>query len=229
VNQLDAIGRNILTIEDPVEYRFNNINQMQVSPASGLTFASGLRAAMRLDPNVILVGEIRDAETANIAIQSALTGHLVLSSIHANDAVGVIVRLFDLGIEPFLVSSALIGVVAQRMMRLVCPDCGRLMEAPLMERVLYQREIGEERLEFISGSGCATCANTGYHGRTGIFEIMVMSDAIRMMIVEGAPINKLRAQAVKEGMVSLMQDGMLKVKANITNPAEVLRNTYTME
>ncbi|MBI4295947.1 MAG: type II/IV secretion system protein [Chloroflexi bacterium] len=229
VNRMDRMAQNIITIEDPVEYRFKNINQVQVNARSGITFSSGLRSILRLDPDVILVGEIRDAETANIAVQSALTGHLVLSSIHANDAVGVIIRLFDLGIEPFLVSSALIGVVAQRMVRLVCPDCGRLVEAPLMERVIYQREINEERSEFMYGSGCTLCANTGYRGRTGIFEILTMSDDIRMMIVEGAPITKLRMQAIKEGMVTLMQDGMLKVQANVTNPAEVLRNTYSME
>jgi general secretion pathway protein E len=143
VNCLDHDERNIITTEDPVEYRFKNINQIQVNPRAGLTFASGLRSIVRLDPDVILIGEIRDAETANIAIQSALTGHLVLSSIHANDAVGVVLRLLELGVEPFLVSSALIGVVAQRMVRKICPECARSVDVLLIEQMTYSKEIGQ--------------------------------------------------------------------------------------
>jgi general secretion pathway protein E len=229
VNCLDYVGRNIITIEDPVEYRFKNINQIQVNPRAGLTFASGLRSILRLDPDVILIGEIRDAETANIAIQSALTGHLVLSSIHANDAVGVIFRLIDLGIEPFLVASALIGVVAQRMVRQTCPDCGQLSEGSLLEKMSYQKEVGEERNEFFCGSGCKSCANTGYQGRTGLFEILQASDEIRMMLLNGTTTAQLRTQTLKEGMIPLIRDGMLKVKADITTPAEVLRNAYSFE
>jgi general secretion pathway protein E len=229
VNCLDYTGRNIITIEDPVEYRFKNINQIQVNPRAGLTFASGLRSILRLDPDVILIGEIRDAETANIAIQSALTGHLVLSSIHANDAVGVIFRLIDLGVEPFLVASALIGVVAQRMVRRTCPECGQSAEGSLLEKMRYQKEIGEERGEFFVGSGCKSCANTGYQGRTGLFEILHASDEIRMMLLNGTTTAQLRAQAIKEGMVPLIRDGMLKVKVDITNPAEILRNAYSVE
>jgi general secretion pathway protein E len=229
VNCLDQAERNIITIEDPVEYRFKNINQIQVNPRAGLTFASGLRSILRLDPDVILVGEIRDAETANIAIQSALTGHLVLSSIHANDAVSVVLRLLDLGVEPFLASSALIGVVAQRMVRRICPDCARLVDVPLIERMTYSREIGEERSEFPCGNGCKSCAHTGYHGRMGIFEILNMSDKIRMMVLNGTTATEIRTQAIKEGMMPLMRDGMLKVKADITTPAEILRNAYSVE
>jgi general secretion pathway protein E len=212
-----------------VEYRFKNINQIQVNPRAGLTFASGLRAILRLDPDVILIGEIRDAETARIAVQSALTGHLVLSSIHANDAIGVVFRLLDLGIEPFLVASALIGVVAQRMVRRVCPDCAQLVEVPLVEKMSYRREVGEERSQFLVGSGCKSCANTGYQGRTGIFEILKMSDEIRMMLLGGTTAAELRTQALKEGMIPLIRDGMLKVKADITTPAEVLRNAYSVD
>jgi len=229
INQLDSVGQNIITIEDPVEYRFKNINQIQVNVRAGITFAGGLRSILRLDPDVILVGEIRDAETASIAIQSALTGHLVLSSIHANDAVGVVLRLLDLGVEPYLVSSALIGVVAQRMVRKICPYCARPADAPLVEHMAYSNEMGEERAEFLYGSGCKTCAHTGYLGRTGIFEIMCMSDNIRTMLLGGATTNQLRTQAIKEGMIPLMKDGMFKVKACITTPSEVLRNTYTIE
>lgn len=229
INQLDSIGQNIITIEDPVEYRFRNINQIQVNARAGITFAKGLRSILRLDPDVILVGEIRDAETASIAIQSALTGHLVLSSIHSNDAVGVVLRLLDLGVEPYLVSSALIGVVAQRMVRKICPYCAHPVDAPLAEHMAYSNEMGEERGEFLYGSGCKTCAHTGYLGRTGIFEILCMSDNIRAQLLGGATTNQLRTQAIKEGMLPLMRDGMFKVKACITTPSEVLRNTYSIE
>jgi len=228
VNCLDHDERNIITTEDPVEYRFKNINQIQVNPRAGITFASGLRSIVRLDPDVILVGEIRDAETASIAIQSALTGHLVLSSIHANDAVGVILRLLDLGVEPFLVSSALIGVVAQRMVRKICPECACLVSVPLIEQMTYSKEIGEERSEFLYGSGCKSCANTSYHGRTGIFEILHMSEKIRTMVLSGSTSAQLRTQAITEEMAPLMKDGMLKVKADVTTPSEVLRNAYSI-
>jgi len=229
VNCLDHIGQNIITIEDPVEYRFKNINQVQVNPRAGITFSSGLRSILRLDPDVILVGEIRDAETAKIAIQAALTGHLVLSSIHANEAIGAVFRLLDLGIEPFLVSSVLIGVIAQRMVRLTCPDCACLIDAPLIEQMAYSKETGEKRSEFLYGSGCKSCVNTGYQGRTGIFEILCMSDDIRMMLLNNATTNQMRTQAVKEGMLPLMRDGMLKVRAGITTPFEVLRNAYSAD
>jgi general secretion pathway protein E len=228
VNSLDQVERNIITVEDPVEYRFAGINQIQVNPRAGLTFASGLRSILRLDPDVILIGEIRDAETANIAIQSALTGHLVLSSIHANDAVGVVLRLIDLGVEPFLVSSALIGVVAQRMVRCVCPKCSRKVAAAPEEALLYRQVMGEDRDEFVHGSGCKSCSNSGYLGRTGIFEIFANSDEIKTLLLTGATAGKLRDQALKEGMATLLKDGMRKVKEGITTPAEVLRNAYTV-
>ena len=229
INTLDSVSRNIITIEDPVEYRFLSINQIQVNPKAGLTFASGLRSILRLDPDVVLVGEIRDAETANIAIQSALTGHLVLSSIHANDAVGVVFRLLDLGIEPFLVSSALIGVVAQRMVRRICPDCSANKEGSVMEQVAYTEATGEKKTEFLYGTGCDLCSYTGYRGRTGIFEILPLSDNIRMQVLKGASTAEVRGQAIEERMVPLLKDGMLKVKAGITTPSEVLRNAYFIE
>ena len=229
VNCLDQDERNIITLEDPVEYRSKKINQIQVNPQAGITFASGLRSILRLDPDVILVGEIRDAETANIAIQSALTGHLVLSSIHANDAVGVVLRLLDLGVEPFLVSSALIGVVAQRMVRRICPNCARPADVPLIEQMTYGKETGEERSEFLYGSGCKSCANSGYWGRTGIFEILSMSDKTRTLLRKEATATQIRAQAIKEGMITLPKDGMFKVKADITTPSEVLRNAYSVD
>ncbi|HUV55631.1 MAG TPA: GspE/PulE family protein, partial [Dehalococcoidales bacterium] len=228
VNQLDSSGRNILTIEDPVEYRFTNINQMQVNPAAGVTFATGLRACMRLDPDVILIGEIRDAETAQIATQASLTGHLVLSSVHANDTVSVIFRMIDLGVEPFLLASAVIGVAAQRMVRRVCPYCSRPTPVSPEEQLAYEQELNEKQSEFLIGAGCNFCANTGYLGRTGIFEVMVMSESIRRMILSGTDSDDIRAQAYKEGMASLWHDGMLKVKEGVTTPYEVIRNVFSI-
>ena len=229
INTLDATQLNIITIEDPVEYRFKNINQIQVNPRADVTFAAGLRSILRLDPDVVLVGEIRDAETAGIAVQTALTGHLVLSSIHANDTSGAIIRLLDLGVEPFLISSALIGVISQRMVRRVCPNCSTPQPGQIVEKIAYERETGEKRDEFMTGKGCKFCANTGYHGRTGIFEIMRLSDNMRAALMEKDGTSKLRELALSEGMVSLVKDGMLKVKAGLTNPAEVLRNAYSTE
>jgi general secretion pathway protein E len=226
INSLDTHGRNIITIEDPAEYRFKDINQIQVNPQAGITFASGLRSILRHDPDIILVGEIRDAETANIAVQAALTGHLMLSSIHANDTPSVLPRLVDLKVEPFLVASAVIGIVAQRMVRRICPDCGHLTEAPLVEQMAYEKEMGERETEFLYGTGCKSCVYTGYLGRTGIFEILTMSETIGGMVCNQASSGAIRTQALKEGMTSIMNDGMRKVKEGITTPAEVLRNAY---
>lgn len=228
VNHLDCKGRNIITVEDPVEYRFKDINQIQVNPRAGLTFATGLRAIMRHDPDVILVGEIRDSETAEIAVQAALTGHLVFSSVHANDTVSTLFRLLDLGVGAFLVSSALIGVVAQRMVRKVCPYCRQPIRAPAEEQLAYSKELGEERTEFLYGSGCNSCSNTGYLGRTAVFEILLMSEETRRMLLTGATAAQIRAQASEEGMISMWRAGMLKVKEGITTPSEVLRNVFSI-
>ncbi|MFC2051084.1 GspE/PulE family protein [Chloroflexota bacterium] len=227
VNSLDKVGHNIITIEDPVEYRFRGVNQIQINTKAGVTFASGLRAIVRLDPDIILVGEIRDHETADIATQSALTGHLVLSSVHANDTVGVLFRLIDLGVEPFLICSAVICIVAQRMVRRVCPSCAHKVTAPMVEQAAYHRETGEERSEFDYGAGCKACTYTGYLGRTGLFEILTISDEIKHSIVTGAAAAEIRALAIKEGMITLAKDGMLKAGAGITTPFEVLRNAYS--
>jgi len=228
VNSLDHKSRKIITVEDPVEYRFKGISQIQVHPRGGLTFATGLRAIMRHDPDVILVGEIRDAETAEIAVQAALTGHLVLSSVHANNTVGAMFRLLDLGVGPFLVSSALIGVIAQRMIRKVCPYCQTRHAAPPEGQLAYDRELGEERTEFSYGNGCNSCANTGYLGRTAVFETLALSEEIRRLLLAGASSAQLMAQAQKEGMATMWRDGMLKVKAGITTPDEVLRNVFSI-
>jgi general secretion pathway protein E len=227
INSLDSLGRNIITIEDPAEYRFKDINQIQVNTQAGITFSSGLRSILRLDPDVIMVGEIRDKETANIAVQAALTGHLMLSSVHASDSASVLSRLIDLDVEPFLIASAVIGVIGQRMVRRVCPDCSHNIEAPLVEQMAYEKEMGEKRTEFVYGTGCKSCAYTGYMGRVGIFEIMAMSDTLRTMVTSRVSSSEIRAQALKEGMATMMNDGMRKVKKGITTPSEVLRNAYS--
>jgi len=227
INSLDTEGGHVITIEDPAEYRFKDVNQIQVNNQVGITFASGLRSILRLDPDVILVGEIRDAETANIATQSALTGHLVLSSIHANDSAGAILRLTDLGVEPFLMTSSIIGIVAQRMARRVCPECACLIEAPTVEAITYEKVMGYPKTRFNYGAGCAACSFTGYRGRIGLFEILLVSDGIRTLIASRAAKNEIRDLALKEGMVPMIKDGMLKVDAGITTPFEVLRATFT--
>ena len=227
VNQLDSVGRNIISIEDPVEYHFDNVNQMQVNPQAGVNFSTGLRACMRLDPDVILVGEIRDGETAQIAAQAALTGHLVLSSVHANDALGVICRLIDLGVEPFLVASSVIGIIAQRMVRRICNNCSHLSAVSMEEQLSYEREMGERRTQFLYGDGCNVCAQTGYLGRTGIYEVMILSEDIRRMILDNEPPDAIRAQAIQEGMISLWRDGMNKVQSGVTTPYEIIRNVFT--
>jgi len=228
INQLDSKGRNVITIEDPVEYHFANINQMQVNPQANVTFASGLRATMRLDPDIILVGEIRDSETASIATQAALTGHLVLSTVHANDAVGALFRLMDLGTEPFLLTSAVVGVLAQRLVRRVCPHCRVLREGSKEEQWAYEKETGEARTRFYYGEGCNFCALTGYYGRMGVYEILVMSEEIRRLVLQGASTDVIKAKAIEEGMVTMWRDGMLKVKEGLTTPSEVMRNVFVI-
>jgi len=228
INQLDRNERNILTIEDPIEYRFMDINQTQVNSKAGITFASGLRSIMRHDPDVILVGEIRDKDTATTAVQAALTGHLVLSSIHANDAVGVLFRLMDLGVEPYLISSTLVGIVAQRMVRRVCTHCRAPSQPSVEEQVAYDEEMKEQPTTFYSAVGCNLCASTGYRGRTGLFEILVMSEKIRRMSLSNDSASDIRAEALREGMVTMKQDGMLKVKEGTTLISEVLRSVFSL-
>ena len=228
VSKLNAKELNIMTIEDPIEYEFTGIRQIQVNRPAEITFVSGLRAIMRLDPDVILVGEIRDAETANVAITAALTGHLVLSSIHANDASGAIVRLLDFGVEHFLVTSAVIAGMSQRLVRKVCPYCLEMKEASVVEAMAYQKEMGEEKTHFASGTGCSFCSHTGFLGRTGVFEMVPMTDTVREMVNRGLGAIEIREHAIKEGLVTMRRDGMLKVKEGITTPREVIRNVFTI-
>jgi type II secretory ATPase GspE/PulE/Tfp pilus assembly ATPase PilB-like protein len=228
IASFDCSERNIITIEDPIEYRLRGINQIQVNARAGLTFGGGIRSLMRHDPNIILVGEIRDAETASVAVQAALTGHLLLASIHANDALGVLYRLIDLGVEPFLVTSALVGVVAQRMVRRVCPHCKELRKAPIEGEVAYEKEMGEKRTEFYYGKGCNMCAGSGYMGRIAVFELLGISEEIRRMMLANANIDEIRKQAWKEGMTTMRHDAMRKVKEGITTPDEVLRRVSSL-
>jgi len=229
INQLNQTESNIMTIEDPVEYHFADISQFQVNPKAGVDFANSLRAFMRLDPDVILVGEIRDTETARIATQAALTGHLVFSSVHANDAVSVILRLQDLGVEPFFICSALAGTVSQRILRRICPHCQASYEPTTEERMAYQEEMGEPPPQLYKGAGCNFCADTGYLGRVGLFELFVLTEEAKQLFIDGATAGRLREQAIKDGMVPLMHDGMLKVKENITTISEVLRNVFSVD
>jgi type IV pilus assembly protein PilB len=228
INQLNSAERNIITIEEPIEYQFPGINQIQVNERAEITFATGLRSLMRLDPDVILVGEIRDGDTAHIASQAALTGHLVLSSIHANDAVGVLLRLADLGIEPFLIASSLVGVVAQRMVRRVCTYCATQAEPTPEEHAAYEQEMGESLPAIRRGIGCNLCASTGFLGRVGIFELLTLNEELRRLILAGAPSSAIRDRAVEDGMVPMRRDGMLKAKQGIVTPAEVMRGVYSI-
>jgi general secretion pathway protein E len=228
VNQLDQKGRKIVTIEDPVEYHFDDITQIQVNRQADITFASGLRAIMRLDPDVIVVGEVRDSETAGMAIQAALTGHLVLSSIHANDPVGILFRLIDLGVEPSLISSAPVGMVSQRLVRRVCPHCRTPSDVPPEEQAAYAEELGERPEQLYYGAGCNFCANTGYVGRTGVFEVLMLSEELRGMLLKGASSQEMKTRAISEGMITMRRAGMLKVQEGITTPHEVIRNVFSI-
>jgi general secretion pathway protein E len=228
INRLNRMERNIMTIEDPVEYHLEGINQFQINSKADIRFDNSLRAFMRLDPDVILVGEIRDTETASIATQAALTGHLVLSSIHANDAVGVMFRLLDLGVEPFIVCSALAGTVAQRIVRRICTHCRKPYEPATEELAAYKQEMGKLPAQFYKGEGCNICADTGYLGRVAILEVLTVTEEVRRMLISGATADEIRKQAIKDGMVPLMHDGMLKVKDGITTVSEVLRSTFSI-
>lgn len=227
LSQMDRLTKNIITIEDPVEYKLEGINQAQVNPLAGITFATGLRSMLRQDPDIIMVGEIRDLETAEIAIHSALTGHLVFSTLHTNDASSAITRLVDMGIEPFLVSSSLIGVLAQRLVRTVCPECKQDYKPD--EALLRELGLGPGDYIFSQGKGCAYCFNTGYRGRTAVFEIMTVTEAIRELIVTRQPASKIKEVAMNEGMFSLRQSGIQKVMEKVSTPDEVKRVIFIKE
>jgi general secretion pathway protein E len=227
LNQFDRDTQNIITIEDPIEYKFTDINQTQINTKAGITFASGLRTILRHDPDIVMVGEIRDKETATIATQAALTGRLVLATIHANDAISILFRLLDLEVEPYLISPTLAAAVSQRMIRRICPYCKTKAEIIPSEADAYSREIGEKPQDLFKGKGCNMCANTGYRGRVALIEMLTMSEGIRRMIIAGAGTDDIKKAALKEGMITLKRDGMFKAKAGITTIEEVLRSTST--
>jgi type IV pilus assembly protein PilB len=224
LDKINTVEKNIITIEDPVEYKLAGIRQIQINPKVDLTFANGLRSILRQDPDVIMVGEMRDFETAEIAIQAALTGHLVFSTLHTNDAPGAVTRMIDMGVEPYLVSSSVIGVLAQRLVRLICSECKEEYK-PSKEELADIGISGNEEIEFYRGKGCPKCMNLGYKGRIGIFELMVVDDKIRNLIVAKVYLDKIRTQARSSGMLTLMEDGIQKIKEGLTTVEEVLRVT----
>lgn len=228
LREVNTPDKNIVTVEDPVEYMLPGVNQVQVNEKAGLTFATALRSILRQDPNIIMIGEIRDTETAQIAVRSAITGHLVLSTLHTNDAPSTVARLVDMGIEPYLVSASLIGVIAQRLVRRVCDNCKYAYQASESEKRLLGYEMGED-LTLYRGRGCALCNKTGYRGRLAVFEIMSVSKDIREMINEKASIDVLRDLAIKQGMITLKESARQKVLDGLTTVDEMLRIAYMEE
>ena len=217
---------NIMTSEDPVEYNLHGINQVQIRPEVGLDFAAALKAFLRQDPNIIMVGEIRDLETGSIAIKAALTGHLVLSTLHTNDAPSTVTRLIDMGLEPFNVAAAVNLVTAQRLVRRICPNCRE--ETTYPDEYLEAARLTPEQIQnlrFYKGRGCDACGGSGYRGRQGLYEVMPMSPTLRRMIMQGASADELREQAIREGMLTLRMDGLLKVSRGITTLEEVIKET----
>ena len=230
LSTINSIDQRIITIEDPIEYELPGVNQIQVKPDIGLTFASGLRHILRQDPDVIMVGEVRDRETAEIAIRAALTGHLVFSTLHTNDAAGAITRLVDMGIEPFLVSSSVEALLAQRLVRTICPKCKEPYEPdPELLREVGFPEAERARTKFCRGRGCEECRFTGYRGRTGIYEILVLHENLRPLIIERASSTTIKQAAIANGMKTLREDGWGKVRAGVTTIEEVARVTQEDE
>ena len=226
LSQVNNIDVNIMTAEDPVEYNIHGINQVQVRNEIGMTFAAALRAFLRQDPNIIMVGEIRDLETGSIAIKAALTGHLVLSTLHTNDAPSTITRMLDMGIEPFNVASAVNLIVAQRLIRRICKDCKAEHEYTSDELAalgMTDSELAE--ITFYKGTGCSSCGDTGYRGRAGLYEVMELTPALRRMILQGGSADELKEKAIEEGMLTLRMDGIMKLRKGITTLEEIVKET----
>ncbi|MDF9408608.1 GspE/PulE family protein [Pelotomaculum isophthalicicum JI] len=228
LNEINKVERNIITVEDPVEYTLKGINQTQVNTKSGMTFAAGLRAILRQDPDVIMVGEIRDSETAEIATRAAMTGHMVLSTIHTNNAAGAIIRLVDMGIEPFLVASSVLAATAQRLVRLICPKCRRAYvlgpDAPEREFIGVSPD---KPVTLYRGLGCDECDYVGYRGRLAIHEILPVTAALRALVTKNASVDEIELKALAEKMISLKTDGIRKALDGLTTIEEVMRVTYT--
>ncbi|WP_018247723.1 type II secretion system ATPase GspE [Orenia marismortui] len=226
LSSLDNEKENIITVENPVEYRLDGINQVQTNDKAGLTFASALRSILRQDPDIVLIGEIRDRETAEIGINAALTGHLVLSTLHTNEAAGALSRMIDMGVEPFLVSSSIVGVVAQRLVRRICPDCKVKSREKLIDKDL-EKYLGEGNytIDFYHGRGCRRCNDTGYRGRAAVHEILEIDNELKRMIVKGASTGDIAERAIEKGMITLEASGLHKVNSGVTTLEEVMRVT----
>jgi general secretion pathway protein E len=226
LSEINSPEKKIITVEDPIEYQLGGVNQVQVKSGIGLSFANILRSILRQDPDIIMIGEIRDAETAEIAIHSALTGHLVFSTLHTNDAAGAVTRLLEMGMENYLISSSLIGIMAQRLVRVICPEC----KEPYTPEVGVMEELGishdeVKKLDIFKGRGCKNCANTGFRGRKGIYELLMMNDDIRELILDKTPSNVIKEKGRSQGMKTLREAGWQKVKAGISTVSEVVRVT----
>ena len=228
LNELNDPTRNIMTIEDPVEYVFPSMNQIQTNEQAGLSFASGLKSILRQDPDIILVGEVRDVETARIAVQSAMTGHFVLSSLHATDTVTALLRFYDMGIEPFLIAASVVAVVSQRLVRRICPACKTRYTPTPEERAFYDETGGPEKSVFYQGDGCNFCARTGYQDRIGVYELLEITSPIKRLIIEAGTHEELRAAAKEQGMRTLRQEAIDLVAQDVTTVSEVVRSIYTL-
>jgi type IV pilus assembly protein PilB len=228
LTQINQTEINVMTVEDPVEYVFPSVNQIQINEQAGVTFSGGLRSILRQDPDAILVGEIRDVETARMAVQSALTGHLVLSSIHATDAVSALHRFLDMGIESFLIASSMLGVVGQRLVRRICPECKAPYELSTDEYAAWDKAGMPEKSVFYHGEGCVFCSHTGYQGRIGVYEVLRVSDAMKSLIVANATHDQLKEMAIEQGMVTLQEQAMKLVERDISTVAEIMRTIYVI-
>ena len=222
---VDSPGKNIVTVEDPVEYQMRGINQVNVKPSVGLTFPICLRSILRQDPNIIMIGEIRDSETLDIAVKAALTGHLVLSSLHTTTAAGSIVRMVNMGIEPFLICSSVLAIIAQRLMRKICSNC----REPFVVPGPVAKKMGLDKASVFRGKGCQQCFNTGYKGRVGITEILILSTKLKELILAEAGEIKIKEAARAQGMTTMREDALLKLKEGLTSLEEVLRVTVDDE
>ncbi len=226
LQRINSTQKNVMTVEDPIEYQLGGISQMQVASKKGVTFVNALRHILRQDPDVIMIGEVRDQETASMAIQSSLTGHLVFSTLHTNDSAGAVSRLLDFGVEPYLVSSSLIGILAQRLLRRICPNCKEPYQPMAAE--LNELNLAEgNNIKFYKGAGCEKCFDTGYRGRVGIYELMIINDPIRELIYTRKSAGVIKKQAIVSGLATLRMDGAKKAAAGITTISEVLRVTQT--
>jgi len=227
LNSINSPEKNILTIEDPVEYQLPGLTQTAVNERAGVTFATALRTFLRQDPDIILVGEMRDSETALIATEAALTGHLVFSTLHTNDAPSTVARMIEMGVEPFLIASSLIGVLAQRLVRVICPECKESYTPPAEAFRRLNLSVDSNSVTFCRGRGCERCRHTGYRGRIGIFEMMMITDSMREFVLRKAPTHEIRQHALEVGMITLQQDAMQKILEGVTTMEEALRVVYT--